>query len=257
MDYLIISITAFLASLLTFYSGFGLGTILLPIFAIWFPVEVSVVMTAIVHLLNNLFKLLLVKNYIDKSVLLRFGVPAILAAFVGAFLLHSLVDFKALYSYELWDKIFVISPIKLTIAVLIIFFTLFEMLSFFKKLQLPKSYLVVGGIASGFFGGLSGHQGALRSIFLVRLGLSKESFIATGIAIACLVDLARMSIYANYSTISLISNEIAITMVALLFALLGALIGNKLLNKITLATVQHIVSYGLILLALALGAGFI
>ena len=33
---------------------------------------------------------------------------------------------------------------------------------------------------SGFFGGLSGMQGALRSAFLARAGLSKEAFVASG-----------------------------------------------------------------------------
>jgi acyl-CoA reductase-like NAD-dependent aldehyde dehydrogenase len=46
---------------------------------------------------------------------------------------------------------------------------------------MPPGYLPVGGLLSGFFGGLSGHQGALRSVFLLRAGLTKESFIATGV----------------------------------------------------------------------------
>lgn len=201
MDYLVISTVAFSASLLTFFSGFGLGTLLLPVFAIWFPVEVSVALTAIVHLLNNIFKFLLVRKHIDKIVLLRFGIPAIIAAFVGAYILRSLAHLPHVYTYGLFDKSFFISPIKLTIAVLIIIFTLFELLPYFKKLQLSGKYLVTGGLLSGFFGGLSGHQGALRSVFLMRLGLSKESFIATGIVIACLVDIARMSVYADKATL--------------------------------------------------------
>jgi hypothetical protein len=60
MDFLLICLFAAFASFLTFYSGFGLGTILLPVFALFFPVELAVGLTGIVHLLNNLFKLLLV-----------------------------------------------------------------------------------------------------------------------------------------------------------------------------------------------------
>jgi hypothetical protein len=47
----------------------------------------------------------------------------------------------------------------------------------------------VGGILSGFFGGLSGIQGAIRSAFLVKSGLKKEAYIATGVVIACFVDI--------------------------------------------------------------------
>lgn len=44
----------------------------------------------------------------------------------------------------------------------------------------PPHWLPLGGLLSGFFGGLSGNQGALRSAFLLKAGLSKEAFIATG-----------------------------------------------------------------------------
>ena len=58
MDYVIISIVALLVSGLTFFSGFGLGTLLMPAFALFFPIEVAVAATAIVHLANNIFKLI-------------------------------------------------------------------------------------------------------------------------------------------------------------------------------------------------------
>ncbi len=57
---MLVCLVALLASGLTLFSGFGLGTLLLPAFALFFPVEIAVAATAIVHLINNLFKLLLV-----------------------------------------------------------------------------------------------------------------------------------------------------------------------------------------------------
>ena len=50
---------------------------------------------------------------------------------------------------------------------------------------------------SVFFGGLSGHQGALRSLFLLRAGLPKEGCIATGIAASVLIDISRLSAYGT------------------------------------------------------------
>ena len=41
MEYIIICLAALIASALTFFSGFGLGTILMPVFAIFFPVEIT------------------------------------------------------------------------------------------------------------------------------------------------------------------------------------------------------------------------
>ena len=60
MDIIIISLTALLTSLMTFFTGFGLGTILTPVFAIFFPIDIAIALTGIVHLLNNIFKLGLV-----------------------------------------------------------------------------------------------------------------------------------------------------------------------------------------------------
>jgi uncharacterized membrane protein YfcA len=60
--------TALAASLLTLISGFGLGTLLLPVFALFFPLELAVGMTAVVHLLNNLFKFGLLWRAVDRQV---------------------------------------------------------------------------------------------------------------------------------------------------------------------------------------------
>ncbi|MEZ4804275.1 MAG: hypothetical protein R2852_01970 [Bacteroidia bacterium] len=55
----------------------------------------------------------------------------------------------------------------------------------------------IGGLISGFFGGLSGNQGALRSMFLLKSGLNKEAYIATGILIAFAVDITRLSVFQS------------------------------------------------------------
>ena len=54
MEFVVIGVVAFLASGLTLYSGFGLGTVLLPAFALFFPAPVAVAATGVVHLLNGL-----------------------------------------------------------------------------------------------------------------------------------------------------------------------------------------------------------
>ena len=57
--YLLIGSASFAVAALTLLAGFGLGTLLLPAFAIFFPAEIAVAMVAVVHALNNLFKLAL------------------------------------------------------------------------------------------------------------------------------------------------------------------------------------------------------
>ena len=58
MDVLFVSAVALAAAGLTLFSGFGLGTLLLPALLLFFPPEMAVALTAIVHFLNNIFKLL-------------------------------------------------------------------------------------------------------------------------------------------------------------------------------------------------------
>ena len=257
MDFILISLTALVASLLTFFSGFGLGTILLPVLALFFPIDIAIALTGIVHLLNNLFKLILVGKYAVLKIVLKFGLPAIAAAFAGAKLLMILTDLKPLASYTVGESIFFITPVKLIIAIIMIVFSIFELLPKFKKLQFKENKLFVGGILSGFFGGLSGHQGALRSAFLIKLGLSKESFIATGVVIACLIDFTRLSVYFNRFIGTGISDNIYLLVSATLSAFIGAYFGNMLLKKVTLNFIQTFVAVMIMIIAIGLGSGLI
>jgi uncharacterized protein len=254
---IVIGFASLLFSLLTFFTGFGLGTLLMPVFAIFFPVEVAVALTAIVHLANNIFKLFLTGKKADWAIVLRFGLPAIIGALIGAFLLLRITGLQPLYTYTLYDREFFITPLKLIIAVLLIFFALMESLPSLKKIQFGKDKMIIGGLLSGFFGGLSGHQGALRSAFLVRAGLSKESFVATGVIIACMIDITRLGIYFDRFTKSDLDESKVFLLVATLCAFAGAFLGTLLLKKITFSLIQKIVAVMLMLLAIALGTGLV
>ena len=257
MEYILIPIVALLASALTFFSGFGLGTLLLPAFALFFPVDVAIALTAIVHFLNNTFKLVLVKKHINWKIALQFGLPALLFSIIGAFLLDKITNANILIEYTLNNTFFKITLMKIIVAILLIFFALFELLPKLKNIQFPEKYLPIGGILSGFFGGLSGHQGALRSAFLTKVGLSKEAFIATGVIIACMIDVSRMSMY--FSNISKVKDSLNLNLIciATLAAFIGVYFGNKLVKKITIDTIQKIVAFMIILFAMALGLGIV
>lgn len=251
MEIAVIIIVSLLGSALTFFSGFGLGTILLPVFAMFFPIDIAIALTAIVHFLNNFFKLILVGKNINPRILLLFGLPSILASFIGAYLLKNLMTFEPIFQNEHFN----ISPINLIISILLIFFALFEILPMLKKLEFDKKYLPLGGLLSGFFGGLSGHQGALRSAFLIRAGLSKEQFIATGVAVACLVDISRLSVYSQ-NIIKIHQNlDWSLVTYATISAFVGAYLGNQILKKVTINTIQKIVVILLIIFAIYLGLG--
>lgn len=250
----IMAVSAF-ASGLTLFSGFGLGTILLPVFALFFPVELAIAMTAIVHLLNNLFKLALLGKYANRDVLLRFGLPAVLAAYFGAQVLVWFAEQPPLLRYTLGSRELLVTPVKLVIALLIVAFALLELSKRIEALSLPRSALPVGGLLSGFFGGLSGHQGALRSAFLLKCGLSKESFIATGVVIACFVDLSRLFVYSERFLFEGTAQNLSLLAAAVLSAFAGAYFASRKLKKVSMRLVRILVSTMLFVVALGLGSG--
>src|SRR5687767_6758155 len=200
MEIIIISLAAFLIAILTFFSGFGLGTILTPIFMIFFPVDLAIALTGIVHFFNNIFKFFLVGKKADKQVLLHFGIPAVIAAIAGSWLLLNITDLGPLFSYRINGKTIEVFPVKFIISILLIFFAILDLIPFLNKLKFGKKQMLVGGALSGFFGGLSGNQGALRSAFLIKAGLSKDVFIATTVVISCFVDFTRLTVYATRFT---------------------------------------------------------
>lgn len=257
MEVFIISITAFIVAILTFFSGFGLGTILTPVFMIFFPVDLAIGLTGIVHFFNNMFKLFLVGRKADKEVLLRFGIPAVIAAIVGSWLLLNITDLKPLFVYEAFGKTFEVYPVKFIISILLIIFASIDLIPYFNKLQFGKDKLRIGGALSGFFGGLSGNQGALRSAFLIKAGLSKEAFIATAVVVSTFVDFTRLSVYATRFNKTGLSDNLTLVVCATLSAIAGAYIGNKLLKKVTLRFLQVTIAIMLIIISLALGAGLI
>jgi uncharacterized protein len=255
MTYLVVCSVALVASGLTFFSGFGLGTLLLPAFALFFPVEQAVALTAVVHFLNSLFKLALVGKHADRRVVLRFGLPAILAALVGAWVLLQLVDLPTVTTYTMGGREFRVTPVKLAIGLLLAGFALFELLPRTRDLTFPPRYLPLGGVLSGFFGGLSGMQGALRSAFLIRAGLSKEAFIATGVVVACLIDFTRLGVYVPNLLATRGNLDYRLLAAAVLAAFAGAWLGNRYLKKLTMRGVRVIVAAMLLLVALGLASG--
>jgi len=257
MSFVIVSATALLAAALSFFSGFGLGTLLLPAFALFFPVEEAIALTAIVHFLNGLFKLLLVGRDADRKVVIRFGLPAIVAALAGAALLVWLGDFPPLAEYQLLNRDFKVLPVKVVVGGLLLLFTLVEFFSGFSRMEISSRWLALGGALSGFFGGLSGHQGALRSAFLVKAGLSKEAFIATGVVIACMIDVSRLGVYARNLATTADRLDWALLTASVTAAFAGTLLGNRFLKKITIRGVQRIVGVSLMLFALGLISGLL
>ena len=257
MELLVIALAALLASCLTLFSGFGLGTLLMPVVAIFFPLDVAIAMTAMVHFSNNVFKLGLMGLNADRGVVLRFGVPAIVASMLGALLLTQLSHLAPIHEYALAGSTHSIMPVKLVVGAIIIVFVALELSPSFAAISFGRKFLPVGGCISGFFGGLSGHQGAFRSMFLIKAGIGKEQFIATGVVLAVMVDVTRLLIYGWEASASPVNVDKLLVGIATVAAFAGAFIGSRLIGKLTIRTIQLIVSALLVVVALGLITGLL
>lgn len=257
---IVLGVAAFCVSLLTLFSGFGLGTLLMPAFALFFPIEVAVASTAIVHAANNLFKVGLLAEAAARDVVIRFGLPAVAASFVGAVVLSSLSGQSAIASWRFLGRTAEISPVKLVMGVVILVFAVFELVPRLRRLQAPARWLPLGGALSGFFGGLSGHQGALRAVFLAPLGLSPTQFVSSQAVLALMVDAARLLVY-GFAFVVLRGNAEAAGIpwhpvaIATGCAFAGAYLGKRLLPKVTITGVRVVVGVLLVVVGVALIGG--
>ncbi|MEE4216931.1 MAG: TSUP family transporter [Xanthomonadales bacterium] len=262
LSYLVVALAAFLAACLTMYSGFGLGTLMLPVFALFLPVEMAVVATALVHGANNVFKVSLLGKHADREVVVKFGITAIFAAILGAMALGYLVQMDDSLKIDVNEaRVSELTPVKMMIGTLMIAFALFELLPLFRKLQFERRYLPLGGLLSGFFGGLSGHQGALRSAFLAKSGLATEQFVGSNAVIGFLVDITRITVYvALFAAVGGANGYIGVwplVITGALAAFCGVLLGKKFLHKVTMRSVQALVGILLFGVGLALLLGFL
>ncbi|MBC8086531.1 MAG: sulfite exporter TauE/SafE family protein [Phycisphaerae bacterium] len=252
---IVICLVAFAASALTFFSGFGLGTLLMPAFALFFPVEQAVVWTAIVHFLNGVFKVSLVGRHANWRIVRSFGVPAIVGALAGSFLLGRLATGSTLFSYSIGNLTATATPVKMAIGLVLLLITFAEWRSTSEQFAARPQFIPIGGFFSGFLGGLSGMQGALRSAFLIRAGLSKEAYIGTGVMVAMMIDISRLTVYLRDLDAQRANLDYRLLGAAVLSAFLGAFLANRYLEKVTLAVLQRVVAVLLVFVAVGLMSG--
>lgn len=258
-EYIVVCLVALFVSGLTLFSGFGLGTLLMPAFALFFPVPTAIAATAVVHLVNNLFKATLVGRKANWPVVARFALPGAAAALVGAGLLNVFAKLPSVWSYQLGGRRHEIALIGLVIGALIASFACLDLLPRFRRLTFDRRYLPLGGVLSGFIGGLSGLQGALRSAFLIKAGLDKDAFIGTSTVSAIVVDMARLLVYGlgfYAGTLALIAPAMrGLILAATLAAFVGSFLGTRLMKTVTLHAVQIICGVMLIMVGAGIACG--
>ena len=94
---------------------------------------------------------------------------------------------------------------------------------------------------------------------MLKAGLEKEAFIATGVVSAVIVDTVRLVVYGlslYASSFVVLKGEVVVAaVVAMGAAFLGAYAGTRLIKKVTLRFIQFLVAAMMVIIGLGLASG--
>ncbi|MBI2449208.1 sulfite exporter TauE/SafE family protein [Candidatus Pacearchaeota archaeon] len=215
-------ISVFIAEIIGTITGFGSSTILIPIALFFFDLKTAIALVAFAHLFGNVIRLIVFKRDINKEMFIYFGIPSIVLTIVGATLL-TIISADVL-KIILGGVLVLYAAITLKNPII---------------LKQTKKVAVIGGSLSGFFAGLLGVGGAIRSTFLSSFRMSKESYIVTMAAIGMIIDLTRIPIYLSNNFIQY--NMYIYIPVLLVLAVVGTIIGKKLVFKMNEGVFRNII----------------
>jgi uncharacterized membrane protein YfcA len=197
-------------------AGAGIGSTLVPFFALHVDLKVAVALATIPHLAGGLVRAVQLRKSIDRAVLLRFGIVCAIASLVGA-LVHD-------YASSILVTYFFAA--MLVIAGVLLVFGLGD------RVRPSRGAGWIAGAASGFFGGFAGEQGGLRAIGLLPFGLRKEAFVATTTAVGVAIDVFRLPVYVATEPSAFASGGAIVVVVATAGVIIGTLAGMRLLRRL-------------------------
>ena len=184
--YGIYGLTVLVASMICVVSGFGFGTIMLAVLSVFMPIKSALLFVGILHLLGNLYKIWAFKGGWNR-ISLAFISGGVLFSFVGAALSGQLPS----------------ALLKQCLGVLLVIYPLLILYRPHIHLSPTLPFAIAGGSLSGFFSGLIGMGGVIRSLFLSLYNLPKEVYVASSGMIALAVDVTRVAVYSYTTPINL------------------------------------------------------
>ena len=226
---LFIALGAFIAAALTVPAGFGLSTMLTPLVLLIADPYEAVAIVAVIHGIHNGWKLVVLKNHIDFEAFKRYGIWLVIGATGGA-LLHSQVPQD---------------PLSLIIGIFLAILPILTISEGWTGYRIPEANDRIGGFGSGFMGGLSGHQGALRAMFLKRRLNEKMSYAATASVLALCVDLTRIPVYIIFNGTKIFDN-FTLLFALTISALLGVQIGKLFLERLKSDSIHNAIMVGIV-----------
>ena len=231
-SYLGLILLTLIASTVGTLTGFGTSTIMVPVLSIFLPLPVTLLFVGIIHWFNDIWKIILFKKGFNWKLILLFGIPGIIASFLAAKLPIALPE----------------TILERALGLFLVLYVAFLFLKPSWKIKASSSSALLGGTLSGFFSGVFGVGGAVRSTFLTAFNLDKSVFLFTSGVIGLLIDSARIIQYLlSDITLGFLITALLLCIPA---SLLGAYIAKKLLDKVSQERFRLYVAAGLFLVGL-------
>ena len=209
-------------------AGFGIGSLLTPLFAIQSGTKLAGAAVSIPHAIGTGLRLWMMREHVDRRVLFSFGVTSAAGGLLGA-LLHQQVEGPVLTA---------------VFGILLVFAGLAGLSGLAERMRFSGLLAWIAGAVSGVLGGLVGNQGGIRSAAMLGIDVPKEAFVATATAIALIVDVARVPVYLmtqGGDVLNLWFLVIAATAGVVIGRLIGAPVLRRVPKRIFRAVVSAIV----------------
>ena len=214
-------------------AGFGVGSLLTPFLVPSFGGKTAVALVAFPHAIATAIRLWRLRAAIDWRILKTFGTASAAGGLTGAWLFTEAAG----------------SMLAVVLGVLLLVVGGIQLAGLAVRLRIAPAWSAVAGAVSGFFGGLVGNQGGIRSAALLGFDLPARVFVATAGAIALIVDAVRLPVYlASHG--HAILDAWRVVLVATIGVVAGTFAGTSILFRLSQRTFGRVIGATL----LALGA---
>jgi uncharacterized membrane protein YfcA len=214
-------------------AGFGIGSLLTPTLALQTGTRLAVAAIAIPHVVATAQRFWLLRRYVDRRVLLGFGIASAVGGLAGA-LAQGRVSSSAL---------------TVVFGALLMLAGISQLTGWMERVRWGRAGAWTAGALSGALGGLVGNQGGIRSAAMLGFDVPKEAFVATATAVGLFVDAARLPVYLATQ-----GREIAaawpLVLIATIGTVIGTAVGTRVLGRLPPRAFRNLI--GILLIALGL-----
>jgi uncharacterized protein len=211
--------------------GFGIGSLLTPFLLNRLEPHLAITVVALPHFFATAIRYFQHRRWVERKVLIRFGIPSAVGGLLGALLQGSV------------RNVVLIS----VLAILLILTGIANLTRGFGGWRPGPLLAPILGFLSGIFGGLVGNQGGLRAAGLTAFTLDPRVYLATATAVALLIDVARTPIYLARGAQGLPALAAPVA-IATLGCIAGTVLGERIFFRIPVDRYRKVVGTAVIAL---------